>query len=200
VKPRNDTRHRFVRSSRFLVALACAVAWTMGPASAQLTDLTQTPNPAKAGIHKSLAEEIGVGRGDVMTPSSSRFNIARDPFRAIRRGRQLFQRKFTVAQGNGPRTGDGIGDITADGSIGAGLSDSCASCHGRPFGSAGMGGNVFTRPNSRDAPHLFGLGLQEMLADEITADLRSALEQRHQLRLARRLPGRQGRHFGRRGR
>jgi hypothetical protein len=31
---------------------------------------------------------------------------------------------------------------------------------------------VFTRPDSRDAPHLFGLGLQEMLADEITRDLR----------------------------
>ena len=26
-----------------------------------------------------------------------------------------------------------------------------------------------TRPDSRDAPHLFGLGLKEMLADEITA-------------------------------
>ena len=30
-----------------------------------------------------------------------------------------------------------------------------------------------TRPDSRDAGHLFGLGLKEMLADEITADLRS---------------------------
>jgi hypothetical protein len=31
---------------------------------------------------------------------------------------------------------------------------------------------VFTRPDSRDAPHLFGLGLQEMLGDEITTELR----------------------------
>jgi CxxC motif-containing protein (DUF1111 family) len=31
---------------------------------------------------------------------------------------------------------------------------------------------VATRPDSRDAPHLFGLGLKEMLADEITAELR----------------------------
>jgi len=30
-----------------------------------------------------------------------------------------------------------------------------------------------TRPDSRDAPHLFGLGLREMLADEITMDLRN---------------------------
>lgn len=32
---------------------------------------------------------------------------------------------------------------------------------------------MVTRPDSRDAPHLFGLGLQEMLADEITRDLRA---------------------------
>jgi hypothetical protein len=32
---------------------------------------------------------------------------------------------------------------------------------------------VATRPDSRDAPHLFGLGLKEMLADEITSDLRA---------------------------
>jgi hypothetical protein len=56
--------------------------------------------------------------------------------------------------------------------IGAGLADSCARCHGRLRGSAGGGGDVVTRPDSRDAPHLFGLGLKEMLADEITGELR----------------------------
>ena len=55
---------------------------------------------------------------------------------------------------------DGIGDINTVNGIGAGLSDSCASCHGRPRGSAGGGGDVVTRPDSRDAPHLFGLGLE----------------------------------------
>jgi hypothetical protein len=139
---------------------------------AQETDITQTPNIEQAGIKKSLADQIGAGRGDIFTPNSSLYLIARDPFRSIRRGRNLFQRKFTVAQGLGPRTGDGRGDIVADGSIGAGLSDSCAGCHGRPRGSAGFGGDVFTRPDSRDAPHLFGLGIIEMLADEITQDLR----------------------------
>jgi hypothetical protein len=69
--------------------------------------------------------------------------------------------------------GDGSGDIHRDLIIGAGLADSCAACHGRPRGSAGAGGDVATRPDSRDAPHLFGLGLKEMLADEITAELRA---------------------------
>src|SRR5213593_3860072 len=147
------------------------------PASAQLTDRTQAPNTARAGIVKSLQDEIGVGRGDSYTPGSSIFIINRDPFRSIRRGRQLFQRKFTREQGQGPNEGDCAGDIETNDAIGAGLSDSCAMCHGRPRGSAGIGGNVATRPDSRDAPHLFGLGLREMLADEITADLRSIRQQ-----------------------
>lgn len=139
---------------------------------AQETDITQTPNMANVGMKKSLEQQIGAGQGDIFTPDSSLYLINRDPFRSIARGRNLFQRKFTVAQGLGPRTGDGIGDIEAEASIGAGLADSCAACHGRPRGSAGFGGVVFTRPDSRDAPHLFGLGIVEMLADEITHDLR----------------------------
>jgi hypothetical protein len=158
--------------SRLLWMVLVTCIW-MGTAWAQLTDRTQAPNTAKAGIAKSLQDETGLGRGDIMTPGSSIFIINRDPFRSIRRGRQLFQRKFTHAQGQGPNEGDGVGDLDTDGAIGAGLSDSCALCHGRPRGSAGVGGNVATRPDSRDAPHLFGLGLREMLADEITTDLRS---------------------------
>jgi hypothetical protein len=154
------------------LALALALA-TTGPAVAELTDVTQTPNTVNAGIQKSLTQQIGSGRGDIDTPDSSMYLIKRDPFRAIVRGRQLFQRKFRVAEGMGPRTNDGIGNIDTDGSLGAGLTDSCGACHGRPRGSAGFGGDVFTRPDSRDAPHLFGLGLVEMLADEITAKLRS---------------------------
>ena len=161
--------------SKLLVVFffACAVAVSTIPALGQLIDKTKAPNIADEGINKSLTQQIGGGRGDWMTPDSSSFIIARDPFRAIRRGRQLFQRKFTRAEGNGPVAGDGLGDVNNKLAIGAGLTDSCAACHGRPRGSAGVGGDVVTRPDSRDAPHLFGLGLKEMLADEITSDLRA---------------------------
>ena len=144
-----------------------------GPVWGQSIDRTKTPSQSNAGIGKSLGEQIGAGRGDIDTPDSSMFIICRDPFRAIRRGRQLFQRKFTRAEGQGPVAGDGSGDIEKTLIIGAGLTDSCAACHGRPRGSAGFGGDVVTRPESRDAPHLFGLGLKEMLADEITSELRA---------------------------
>ncbi|MBA3960457.1 MAG: thiol oxidoreductase-like protein [Chthoniobacterales bacterium] len=151
----------------FLLVASPGISW------AQLTDRTLAPNNAQAGIAKSLGQETGVGRGDPDTLDSSLFIIERDPFRSIRRGRQLFQRKFRRVEGQGPGVGDGAGDLNTDGAIGAGLADSCAACHSRPRGSAGLGGNVATRPDSRDAPHLFGLGLKEMLADEITAELRN---------------------------
>jgi hypothetical protein len=161
-----------VSRALLIAAAVLTLACLTRIADAQLVDKTLAPNAAGEGIAKSLAAQAGVGRGDDTTPGSSIFIIDRDPFRAIRRGRQLFQRKFTRGQGQGPVTGDGAGDINTNLAIGAGLVDSCAGCHGRPRGSAGAGGNVVTRPDSRDAPHLFGLGLKEMLGDEITDDLR----------------------------
>ena len=153
--------------------LVCAVPLAAGvPVLAQLIDRTLAPNRSGDGIALSLDEQVGPGRGDWFTADSSSFIINRDPFRAIRRGRQLFQRKFQAVRGLGPLTGDGTGDVETTRIIGAGLADSCAACHGRPRGSAGFGGDVATRPDSRDAPHLFGLGLKEMLADEMSAQLR----------------------------
>lgn len=155
-----------------LLAFACA-------AFAQLTDRTRAPNALDAGIAKSLEQQVGAGRGDVDTPDASLYIIARDPFRSVRRGRQLFQRKFAVSQGQGPGIGDGAGDIGAAPGIGAGLSDNCAICHAGPRGSAGIGGSNATRPDNRRAPHLFGIGLKEMLGDEMTEELR---EQRAEAR------------------
>ena len=142
---------------------------------AQLVDDSQISHTVPLGtIAKSLEQQIGTGRGDNLTPQSSTYLIERDPARSIRRGRQLFQRKFTTAQGVGPRVNaTSTGNVSTHPALGAGLSDSCAACHGRPRGSAGFGGVVATRPDSRDAPHLFGLGLQEMIADEMTQELRN---------------------------
>lgn len=171
-----DGRLALIESCRILGAW-CLATGLITSAWGQLPDQTMAPNAAKVGIAKSLQDEVGTGRGDVNTPDSSIYIIKRDPFRAIRRGRQLFQRKFTRVDGQGPGNSDGLGDIGANNGIGAGLSDSCALCHGRPRGSAGVGGNVVTRPDSRDTGHLFGLGLKEMLADEITTDLRATRTQ-----------------------
>jgi hypothetical protein len=157
------------------VALATAAVAFGNTADAQLRDkkekMTLPFGNHADGINKNLPEQVGAGRGNLTSIGSSIYIINRDPARAIRRGRQLFQRKFLPTQGFSGR--DRAGNIHTDPSIGAGVVDSCAGCHGRPRGSAGFGGDVFTRPDSRDAPHLFGLGLQEMLGDEITAKLRA---------------------------
>ncbi|MFY9583639.1 MAG: hypothetical protein WAR21_04015, partial [Candidatus Acidiferrales bacterium] len=168
-----------MKISATFVLCACAGTLTLLalPVHSQMIDNTQATNPINAGINKSLTQEIGASRGSVNTPDSSLFIINRDAFRSVRRGRQLFQRKFTRAQGQGPGIDDGVGNIATTIGIGAGLADSCAACHGRPRGSAGLGGDVVTRPDSRNAPHLFGLGLREMLADEMTSDLRAIRSQ-----------------------
>lgn len=163
---------------RLLIAGSFSTVLLIGsPAHAQLVDNTRASSVVKAGVRKSLAEEVGAGRGSFMTPNSSIYIINRDPFRAIKRGRQIFQRKFTRVQGQGPNEGDGVGDLNTDPAIGAGLADSCALCHGRPRGAAGSGGVLDTRPDGRHVPHLFGLGIREMLGDEITTDLRNIRSQ-----------------------
>jgi cytochrome c peroxidase len=171
-----------IRHQRNLCLTICGALALFGPdlGRAQLAECAQIDlghrlvDAAGGCISKPLSQQVGSGQGDAKTPWSSIYLIKRDPARAIRRGRQLFQRKFTVQEGLGPRVDSGsAGDITLVRRLGAGLSDSCAACHGRPRGSAGAGGDVATFPDSRDAPHLFGLGLIEMLADEMTADLRN---------------------------
>ena len=88
----------FSRAAHASLALFCILPLA---AEAQLVDITQTtPGVPGGAIAKSLTDEIGSGRGDVNMEWSSGYLIARDPARAIRRGRQLFQRKFT--RGSGP--------------------------------------------------------------------------------------------------
>jgi Di-haem oxidoreductase, putative peroxidase len=160
--------------------LVCASVFVLAASTrlvGQLVDQNKAPNVAQEGIARPLVvgdtPQVGDGRNGTNANASLNV-ISRDPFRAIRRGRQLFQRKFGLRDGFGPGLGDTMHpDIGNNLAVGAGVVDSCAGCHGRPRDSAGFGGDVATRPDSRDAPHLFGLGLKEMLADEITAELRA---------------------------
>jgi hypothetical protein len=120
---------------RILVISVCA-SGALAPAFGQLIDRTLAPNIADEGIAKSLSQQIGAGRGTTLVPYSSAYIINRDPFRAIRRGRQLFQRKFRRQDGEGPYLRDGSGDIANNIGIGAGSADSCARAM---LGRAGRG-------------------------------------------------------------
>src|SRR4029077_15291509 len=113
--PHSESKEGAMRRPRRRIRIAAAVlagaALLAGPPRAQLIDRTQAPNAANDGIAKSLTDEIGAGRGDGNTPASASFLINRDPYRAIRRGREIFQRKFTRLENQGPGVQDGVGDI-----------------------------------------------------------------------------------------
>ncbi len=141
--------------SRVIVAVLVFLV-SIAALQAQMIDNTQATNTAAAGINKSLIDEIGAGRGSVLTPGSSLYIINRDPFRSIRRGRQLFQRKFTQAQGQGPNEGDGVGDLNTDIAIGAGLGRQLRDL---PFAPARVGGYRRQRPDTARQPRLFRIYL-----------------------------------------
>lgn len=104
-------------------------------------DKVYPPGTAPDGgcIERSLVDQIGGGHGFLVGQSG--WLIRRDPFRSVRRGRQLFQRKFSRDEGFGPRVNaSSTGDVRVMRALGAGMMDSCAGCHGRPRGSAGFGG------------------------------------------------------------
>lgn len=174
----SSSARRIAMRSVLPVLVVLGALWSTS-ASAQLVDCNLIDangnvNAPGGCIARSLQDQIGPGQGNINLFGSSIYVIKRDPARAVRRGRQLFQRKFSTTEGSGPRVNpSSSGDITQARALGAGFADSCAACHGRPRGSAGFGGDVITFPDSRDSPHLFGLGLQEQLADEMTADLRA---------------------------
>ena len=64
-------------SWRILLLLCGAVGCLSGSVSAQLTDITEAPNPLNAGIQKSLEQQIGTDPtgGDIDTPGSSRLHV-----------------------------------------------------------------------------------------------------------------------------
>ena len=113
----------FPISRSSLVVLGLAGSRCIQVLQAQLVDETQVSPTVPGGtIGKSLEEQVGAGRGDVTTPQSSVYLIKRDPARSIRRGRQLFQRKFTTDQGLGPRVNpSSTVDISTHPALGAGL-------------------------------------------------------------------------------
>ena len=140
---------------------------------AQLTDRTQAPNMPRPESPSLCKMRQGRARRSANSWNSSIFIIQRDPFRSIRRGRQLFQRKFTRLQGQGANEGDGVGDLNSNGALGAGSPTVVPCVTDVRVVQPEPAAMSRPRPDSRDAPHLFGLGLKEMLADEITGDLRN---------------------------
>jgi hypothetical protein len=105
----------------------------------------------------------------------SAYFMFRDPWCGYQRGRELFLREFSLADGvfgeagklKGPALDDGVTRQAAGDHV-----NSCATCHNIPWRDAGAGATIAKNGGTgRNTPHLFGAGLLEMLGWQIRLDL-----------------------------
>jgi hypothetical protein len=101
--------------------------------------------------------------------------MLRDPWCGYQRGRELFLREFSAADGVFGEAGKLKGPALDDGVTRQAVGDhvnSCATCHNIPWRDAGAGANIAKNGGmGRSTPHLFGAGLLEMLGWQIRLDL-----------------------------
>src|SRR5262249_19129330 len=90
-----------------------------------------------------------------------------DPWLGYQRGRELFVREFSKADGAFGNSGARAGQVLEDETTKFATRDhvaSCALCHNSPFRDGGAGTTFFKNGGTgRNTPHLFGIGLVEML-------------------------------------
>ena len=99
----------------------------------------------------------------------------RDPWLGYQRGRELFLREFSRADGAFGESGKMAGPVLEDEATHMLTRDhvaSCALCHNVPFRDGGAGTTIFKNGGTgRNTPHLFGIGLVEMLGWQIRQQL-----------------------------
>lgn len=109
-------------------------------------------------------------------PGGTLWLIRNDPWLAWARGRELFLREFSAADGAFGEAGRLDGKTLDDGSTRIASRDhasSCAMCHNVPWRDGGAGATIPKNGGSgRNTPHVFGAGLLEMIGLETTERLR----------------------------
>jgi hypothetical protein len=112
---------------------------------------------------------------DPALAGGSAYFMGRDPWCGYQRGRELFLREFSAADGvfgeagklKGPALDDGVTRQAAGDHV-----SSCATCHNVPWRDAGGGATIAKNGGmGRSTPHLFGAGLLEMLGWQIRLEL-----------------------------
>lgn len=147
-----------------LAVLAGAGAWRV-----RADQLSSRPDPSGLMLRTSrLRTPHTVDLGD---PGGSFRLQWSDPWFAYELGRAVFLREW--------RETDGLFRSLSARPI-AGAATSCGMCHNLPFRAPGAGGTV-GEPSStgRNVPHLFGSGLVEMVAQQVSADILRAHDLNH---------------------
>jgi hypothetical protein len=145
-----------------LLALAAGAA--RGPVEAQLA--LRPDDPLGLALRQPRVRVLHATGPEV--PGTSMHLQQADPWLAYQRGRAIFFREWGRE--------DGV-FASLSGHAVAAATTSCGMCHNLPFASAGSGGNtVQPLGYGRNAPHLFGAGLLEMLGYQVRAEILAAFD------------------------
>jgi hypothetical protein len=159
------------------VALAATVSVAAG-----LGYVDDRPPPAPpARTPRLRARVAAVHSDDPRRVGGTAHLIQREPLAAYVAGRALFLREFTTQEGlfgrpiARPLLPDGVTPMVPGDRVA-----SCRACHATPFGDAGAGPTIAKNgPSGRDAPHLFGAGVVEMIGQEIRSKLLAIADRNH---------------------
>ena len=114
---------------------------------AQETDITQDSEPdANAGIQKVFTQNKSAKVAETWILQGRHcISLIVTPFALFVEGGIFFKESLPSLKDSDhePAMAEGISKRMDQ--LVAGLADSCAACHGRPRGSAGFGGDVFTQ-------------------------------------------------------
>lgn len=112
---------------------------------------------------------------DATQAGTSAYFLQVDPWVGYARGRELFLREFTAADGVFGESGRTAGPVLDDGVTRQASRDhvsACGLCHNVPWRDAGAGATISKNGGTgRNTPHLFGAGLVEMLGWQLRLDL-----------------------------
>src|SRR5260221_3468673 len=113
--------------------------------------------------------------GDPSKPGTAAYFIAKDPWLAWQRGRELCQREFSTADGAFGDSGRLDGKSLADGvtkMMSRDHANSCIACHNSPWRDLGAGTTIAKNAGSgRNTPHVYGAGVIEMIGLEMREQL-----------------------------
>lgn len=113
--------------------------------------------PRVRAVHSEKIEDQG----------ATEYLLKADPWLGYQRGRELFVREFSKADGVFGEPGKMAGRVLEDQVSKIMTRDhvaSCALCHNVPFRDGGAGATMFKNSGmGRNTPHVFGSGLLEML-------------------------------------
>jgi hypothetical protein len=168
-----------------LIALAAAAASADGAAADDILPSPERPgnstdDPIRrpkdlSGRSVKCPRVRAVHSTDPAEEGATAYLFRRDPWLAYQRGRELFVREFSAADGAFGEAGRMAGRALEDQATRFITRDhvaSCALCHNVPFRDAGAGATIFKNGGTgRNTPHVFGGGLVEMLGWQIRLKL-----------------------------